>query len=188
MRWFGSRPRPYRLHSEQGSEVAEAAVVLPILFLVLFSVYWFGQAFTTYGTINHAAREGARTAAVPACASCSVACTWMGSSLPCDASVIDAVNDALLAAHLDPTQAQPLVLSPAPVACPGVQPPGLCATASGGGFTICRNVVLDQSSSAPQVCGVIVSFRYPYQFTLPFSSLGNQPILLKGVAEVQGEQ
>jgi hypothetical protein len=188
MQWFGSRPRSYRLHSEQGSEVAEAAVVLPILFLVLISIYWFGEAFNSYGAINHAAREGARTAAVPACASCGVACTWMGSNLPCDASVVDAVNAALIAAHLDPTQAQPLAPNPAPVACPGVQPPGACAPASGGGFTICRNVVLDQNSGAPPACGIIVSFQYPYQMTLPFSSLSNQPILLRGVAEVQGAE
>ncbi len=184
-----SRPQSKGLRSEQGSEVAEAAVVLPILFFVLISIYWFGAAFNTYGAINHAAREGARTAAVPACGSCTPGCpTWMGSNLPCDTSVVDAVNDALLAAHLDPTQAQPLVLSPAPVACPGVQPPGLCATASGGGFTICRNVVLNLSNTAPQACGIIVSFQYPYQMNLPFSSLSNQPILLKGVAEVQGAE
>ena len=70
MHWFRSRLQSKRLHSEQGSEVAEAAVVLPVLFLLLFGIYWFGQAFNVYGTINHAAREGARAAAVPACASC----------------------------------------------------------------------------------------------------------------------
>jgi hypothetical protein len=182
-----SRPQSKGLRSEQGSEVAEAAVVLPILFFVLISIYWFGAAFNTYGAINHAAREGARTAAVPACASCS-GCTWPGSNLPCDASVVDAVNDALIAAHLDPTQAQPLVPNPAPVPCPGVQPLGLCAKASGGAFTICRNMVLNQGSTAPQACGIIVSFQYPFQMNLPFSSLSNQPILLSGVAEVQGAE
>ena len=186
MQWFRSRRQPHRLSSEQGSEVAEAAVVLPILFLVLFSVYWFGQAFNTYGTINHAARQGARTAAVPGCASCGASCNWMGTNLPCDAQVADAVGDALVAAHLDPTQAQPLVPSPPPAPCPGAVPPGVCTTASG--LYICRNVALDPSSGSPQVCGVIVSFQYPYQLSLPFSSLGSQPILLNGVAEMQGEQ
>lgn len=193
MKWFGSRPRSHRLTSEQGSEVAEAAVVLPILFLVLFSVYWFGQAFNTYGTINHAAREGARTAAVPACASCTPACSWAGTGLPCDDAVVTAISNAMVAAHLDPTQAQPLVPSPAPVFCTGVQPAGVCTTASGGGasgtgFYICRNAVLNASGSSPQACGVIVSFQYPYQMSLPFSSLSNQPILLSGVAEVQGAE
>lgn len=173
---------------DRGSEIAEAAVVLPVLFLLLFSIYWFGQAFSIYGTINHAAREGARAAAVPACASCSVGCTWQGSNLPCDTPVISAVNNALIAAHLNPELVQPFVPSPAPVSCPGALPAGVCATSASGGFTICRNVALDQNSSAPQVCGIIVSFQYPYQLALPFSSLHNQQILLKAEVEMQGEE
>ena len=45
-----------------GSEIAEAALVIPIFFLVLLGIYWFGRAFNTYATINHAAREGALAA------------------------------------------------------------------------------------------------------------------------------
>jgi len=188
MKWFFSRTQTDLLRRDRGSEIAEAAVVLPVLFLVMFSIYWFGQAFSVYGTINHAAREGARTAAVPACASCSVGCTWLGSNLPCDASVIGAVNSALIADHLNPELTQPFVPNPPPVPCPGAVPAGMCATSANGGFTICRNVALDQNSTAPQVCGVIVSFKYPYQLALPFSSLSNQQILLKAEVEMQGEQ
>ena len=43
-----------------GSEIAEAALVIPIFFLIMLGIYWFGRAFNTYATINHAAREGAR--------------------------------------------------------------------------------------------------------------------------------
>src|SRR5260370_32014487 len=93
-----------------------------------------------YGTINHAAREGARTAAVPACANCEATCTWQGSNLPCDNPVIKAVDDALSAAHLDPDHAQPFVPNPPPPECPGVAPAGVCATAASGGFTISPRV------------------------------------------------
>jgi hypothetical protein len=48
-------------------------------------------------------------------------------------------------------------------------------------------VVLDQNSASPQTCGVIISFQYPYQFALPFTSLNNQRILLKAQAETGGE-
>jgi len=185
MKWRHSRAR--RKDGERGSEIAEAAMVLPILFLLLFSIYWFGRAFSIYGTINHAAREGARAAAVPACASCGSGCTSQNSNLPCDTPIVNAVNSALTAAHLDPTQAQPLVPSPLPAECPGVIPEGSCSTAASGGFTICRSVVLDQNSTSPQVCGVIVSFQYPYQLVLPFSSLSNQQIWLKAEFEMQGE-
>ncbi len=187
MRSSFSRARLNRLSRDRGSEIAEAAVVLPVLFLLLFSIYWFGRAFSIYSTINHAAREGARTAAVPGCANCDTGCTWQASNLPCDAPVASAVDNALTAAHLDPQQMQPFVPTPAPVPCPGAIPSGMCATASSGGFTICRNVALDQNSSAPQVCGVIISFRYPYQLALPFSSLSNQRVLLKAEVEMQGE-
>jgi len=187
--------RPVRwnlLGRDRGSEVAEAAVVLPIMFLMLFSIYWFGRGFNIYGSINHAAREGARAAAVPACASCSVPCVWQpGSNLPCNSIVVDAVDDALSAANLDFTQTQQFVPSPPPVPCPGAVPTGTCSLVPNGSgeITICRNVALDpNNSTSPQVCGVIVSFKYPYQLNLPFTSLNNQPILLKAEVEMQGEQ
>ena len=53
-----------------GSEIAEAALVLPIFFMIMLGIYWFGRAFNTYATINHAAREGARLGTVQGCAMC----------------------------------------------------------------------------------------------------------------------
>ena len=53
-----------------GSEIAEAAVILPLLFALLFGIVWFGRAFNVYATINRAAHEGAQAAAVFACATC----------------------------------------------------------------------------------------------------------------------
>jgi hypothetical protein len=187
MKFLGREIRLERLCETLGSEIAEAAVILPMLFMVLLSIYWFGHAFSIHSTINHAAREASRVAAAPACANCVAACSWPGSSLPCDNQVTDIVNQTLTAAHLDIRQAQPFTLSPIPPPCPGVAPEGLCATASGGNITICRNVVLDQASASPQACGVIVSFQYPYQFALPFTSLNNQKILLKAQAESGSE-
>jgi hypothetical protein len=180
-------PRRKRRLGSRGSQIAEAAVVLPITFLLLFAIYWFGRAFSIYATINHAAREGAQTAAVPACANCTAACTWPGSALPCDAQVVSVMNNALSAARLDPTLAVASSPNPAPQICPGAVPPGACTPASGGGFTICRNVLLNQASSAPSVCGVIISFQYPYKATLPFTTLNNQTILLNAQVEMRGE-
>ena len=53
----------------RGSEIAEAALVLPIFFMLMIGIYWFGRAFNIYSTINHAAREGARAATAPASSS-----------------------------------------------------------------------------------------------------------------------
>jgi len=180
--------QPSARRNERGSQVAEAAVVLPILFMFLLGIYWFGHAFSIYGSISHAAREGARTAAVPRCATCSSGCSWAGSMMPCDAPVVNAVNQILLSAHLDPAKTAPTAITPAPQPCPNVVPAGICGTASSGGMTICRNVWLNQSNiTSPPVCGVIVSFQYPYQFALPFTSLNNQKIWLKAQVEMRGE-
>jgi hypothetical protein len=182
-----SRARSTLVLESGGSEIAEAAVVLPIFFMLLMAIFWFGRAFSMYGTINHAAREGVRTASVPACANCDAPCTWQGSLLPCDAMVVTAVDNALIAAHLDPAQLLPSPPNPLPQACPAAVPGGSCATAAGGGFTICRNVVLNQSGNSPPVCGAIISFQYPYQLALPFSNLNNQKVLLRTQVEMRGE-
>jgi TadE-like protein len=187
MKYSRRNSRFNRLRDASAAEIAEAAVILPLLFMLLLSIYWFGRAFSIHSTINHAAREGARTAAAPACANCIAGCSWAGSSMPCDSIVTDAVDQVLTAAHLDIKQAQSFTPTPTPPPCPGISPPGICATASSGNFNICRNVVLDQNGTSPHTCGVIISFQYPYQFALPFTSLNNQRILLKAQAETGGE-
>jgi len=175
------------------SQIAEAAVILPMLFMLLLSIYWFGRAFSKYGTIHHAAREAVEVAATPSCANCpppqsqATSCPWQGSALPCDDIVVEVVTQALQAANLDPTQSQPLMPSPVPPACPGVVPDGVCAPDLSNRVVICRNVVLNQNNPSPPVCGAVVSFQYPYQFALPFTSLGNQNILLKAQAELGAE-
>lgn len=184
------------LCQNQGAEIAEAALILPILFMLLLSIYWFGRAFTIYGAINHAARVGAIAAAVPECANCTSPCpSQINSQLVCDKNVVDAVNSVLSAAHIDPSQTVAFTPNPTPPPCPVGPISGACNSATGtspsGQVTICRNMVLSQtttSSGEPApVCGVIVSFQYPYQFVLPFVSLSKQSVLLKAQVEMRGE-
>ena len=54
-----------------GAEIAEAAAVLPLMFMILLGIFWFGQAFSIYGAITRAAQEGARAGAAPSCATCT---------------------------------------------------------------------------------------------------------------------
>ena len=49
--------------SERGQTMAEFAVVLPILVVLLFGIMQFGIAFNNYVTLTDAARAGARKAA-----------------------------------------------------------------------------------------------------------------------------
>ena len=172
---------------DQAAEIAEAAVILPALFMLLFAIYWFGRAYMIYGAINHAARQGVQTASVPiGCARCGLTGTWGSTGLPDDDDVVQAVNNSLHAANLDPNQAIPFTPSPMPKPCP--VPEGICQTAKGGNFTICRNMQLNQGVTSPPVCGEIISFQYPYQLVLPFSSLSKQTILLKAQVEMRSEE
>ena len=44
-----------QLKEERGAEIAEAAVVLPIAFMFLLGIVWFGRAFNIYSTITRSA-------------------------------------------------------------------------------------------------------------------------------------
>jgi len=64
-----------------GAEIAEAAIVLPLVFMLMLGIYWFGRAYNIYATVTHAAREGARAATAPACALCGNAAMRSGAGL-----------------------------------------------------------------------------------------------------------
>lgn len=49
---------------DEGASAVEFALVLPILVLLIFGMVQFSLAFNAYVTVNHAAREAARMAAV----------------------------------------------------------------------------------------------------------------------------
>ncbi len=55
-----------RVKDESGASTVEFALVVPILFMLLFGIIQFGIAFGNQLAITHAAREGARLAAVGA--------------------------------------------------------------------------------------------------------------------------
>jgi hypothetical protein len=146
-----------RLRTEtSGQEIAEAAIILPVAFLILMAIFWCGRAYNIYATVNHAAAEGARIAASPTCARCS-------NIYPADGTVATTVSSILQASSLDPNQIGTYVPTPPPVFCPGLTPPGAC-TATVKNITICRGVELnDPTASSPQACGTRVSFQYPFQ-------------------------
>jgi Flp pilus assembly protein TadG len=153
----------------RGNEIAESAFVLPMLFVVLIAIFWFGQAFRYYGTVTHAARQGARASVAPACATCTATASVQNA--------VTAVNSALTAAHLDPNQ----VLGPStvPVLCPCGSTSSSCGNAavqcdgSVPTSNVCVQPKVQLSYSTvlggAGVCGTSVSFsyKYPIHFTLP---------------------
>jgi len=168
-----------------GAEIAEAAAVLPLVFMLILGIYWFGRAYNIYATITHAAREGARVAVVSTCGTC-------GNSASTRTEIADRVAQALLASKLDParvTRVAPANCACGDIACSGGPVP--CESVSPGEPQICiqHNVALTPAAtSTPSSCGVAVSFQYPYQFYLPFTSLNNQQIVLKAYSQMAGEE
>ncbi len=165
-----------------GAEIAEAAAVLPLMFLILIGIFWFGQAFSIYGAITRAAQDGARAGAAPYCATCSTASTL--SALTTNA--VNAVQTSLTASRLDPAKAQ--YPSPQPVfnACSGAS----TGCNSGASTNVCVQMPVQLSNhtaGATGVCGVSVSFRYPFQFWLPFTSLNQQKVWMTASAHVRME-
>lgn len=162
----------------RGAEIAEAAAVLPLMFLILLGIFWFGQAFSIYGAITRAAEDGARAAAAPYCVTCSSVNTPATNA-------VTAVNTSLLASRLDPTKIQALSSSPTVLACQGGSTG--CATVTGSNVCVQAPVQISSTSGGSSVCGVSVTFQYPFQFWLPFTSLNKQRILLKASARVRME-
>ena len=67
---------------DRGQATVEFALVLPLLVLVLAGVIWVGNIMTVQVRLEHAAREGARAAAVEPERASSVAPAAVGRSMP----------------------------------------------------------------------------------------------------------
>jgi hypothetical protein len=165
-----------------GAEIAEAALVLPFVFMFVMGIVWFGRAFNTYSTITQAAQRGAVMAARPACATCP-APSGGWNSFPGDDAVDDVVFSVMNASSIDPSQIIPPPLPGYPP-CPPPAPSGGCSTTNK--IMVCRSVVLNPVTN-PQQCGTVVTFRYPFRFYLPFTSLSMQQITLAAQAQSRME-
>ena len=156
------------IERDSGQEIAEAALVLPILFLILLAIFWFGRAFNIASTIERAAKHGIQTF-THTCASC-------GNNFPTNAQTVDSVNSALQDDHLQP--ANVTAYAP-PFACSATPAP-TCTTVTG--VEICTGVPLTCGTSTcqspPVACGtdsnlqgVRVSFGYQFTSPLPIANL-----------------
>jgi TadE-like protein len=175
-----------QLRSTEASEIAEAALVLPVVFLFLLGIIWFGRAFNIYATIQQAAQQGAITAARPTCATCGSAFPGNGGLGACPSAsptVVCAVANVLQASNIDPSQ---IIAVATPSGCTTVDK-----------ITICQNVLLNSSSvtsvqacgppTPSQICGTLVAFQYPFRFNLPILSLKVSTITLTAQAQSRTE-
>ncbi len=176
-----SIPAPRR-RRQRGAEILEAALVLPILFFIIFAMIWLGLAFNVSSAIHRAARQAVHTGASASCALC-------GNSLPPDTQVVNNVTSALQAAHLRMTKVVPY--SP-PFACQATPAPN-CTTTSN--VQICRGVPMSCGTAAcqspPVACGdspgqgTRVSFAYQFDSLLPVGAF--RSITIRASAQSPGE-
>ena len=144
-----------------GVDIVEAALVMPIMFMILLGIFWFGRSYNIYATVSYAAHEGARIAARPTCAS---TCT---NDFPPTTEVVTKVEDVLHAANLTTTASPQRVITYdiAPNYCPGFTQANSCQTLRN--ITVCRNVRMNAVASNIPICGALVSFRYRVQINIP---------------------
>jgi len=171
---------PELIVDARGAEIAEAAAVLPLMFMILLGIFWFGQAFSIYGAITRAAQDGARAGALPYCTTCT------GPNTPV-VNAVNAVQNSLTVSHLNVSLARQPIPPPVINSCGG----GTSGTCNAlGGTNVCVQAPVQLSTptaGAAGVCGVSVSFQYPFQFWLPFTSLNNQRIWLTASARARTE-
>src|ERR1700739_2755181 len=168
-------------HDDAGQELVEAAIVLPILFLILLAIFWFGRAFNISSTLDRAASEGVKTAKRRSCATC-------GNAFQTDSQVVAQITAVLNADHLQIGSAQSY--TPA-FACSATPAPS-CTTLQN--VQICRGVPLTCGSAAcqtptPVACGTNpelgVRVSFAYQTSSPLSIANIPPIVIH--ASVQSE-
>src|SRR3990167_1033905 len=94
------QPRRRWATGEKGSEIVEGALVTTLLLTLLIGIIWIARAYNVYQTMNRAAREGARFAVLPSCASC-------GNAYPADSEVQAVIDSVLLSDHLNPALVSP---------------------------------------------------------------------------------
>jgi Flp pilus assembly protein TadG len=170
----------------RGSEIAEFAVVVPLLFMFLMAIFWFGQAFRIYGTLTQASRAGARAAVAPACATCAATTPTQNA--------VAAITSAMTASHMNTAQLQPLGSWTHPALCQcgtNCTPVG-CDPAATINACVQPNVQLSSPATAPGgmgTCGTSVSMRYkyPFHFSIPFTNLDLNTIQLPGQAQMRAE-
>src|ERR1700724_2945226 len=159
-----------RLAAETGgAEIAEAAAVLPLMFMILLGIFWFGQAFSIYGAITRAAQEGARAGAAPYCTTCN-------SPNSGATNAVNAATNAMIASKLDPT------LTRFPVPAPVFTSCGTARASVSPTLNVQAPGRLKNTGSTIEVCGLSVSFQYPFHYCLPFRYRNKQKAKAAGSA------
>ena len=176
--------RFYDLEQDSGQTLVEAALILPVLFLILLGIFWFGRAFNIVSTLERAAQQGIQVNSHQTCATCTPS-----NSAATNAQIVSAIVTSLQNDHL---KAVNLTAYTPPFACTAGTPP-TCTTLQG--VVICSGVPLTcgtaQCKSPPIACGANpelgVRVSFGYTFNSPFPLAGLPGLTLHASAQSQPE-
>lgn len=139
----------------------EFAFVVTMLMTLLLGIVTFARAYNIYQSITRAAREGARMAVLPDCATC-------GNNYIDPSTGVTEANSAIFAGAVSPAL-QAANLNPAAV------------------LNYSETVGWLDAGDTEQQCGVTISFDYPYELNLPFTTMNLTTIDLPARVEMRRE-
>jgi len=155
-----------RWKEDLGAELFEAALVVPILLMLLLGIVSFGNAYHDYQTITRAAREGAKAAVLPPCA--------LAASGGCPGSNAPYTSDDVWTNFVLPVLKTGSLITSSTV-----------QTQVQTSYTL-KYVWMDPPTDT--VCGVQLSLKYPYTFALPFTSMNLSTINLSTKVQMRLEE
>jgi Flp pilus assembly protein TadG len=169
-RWLPDAAR--RLRNDQGSQIAEFAISLPLLVVMVVGIFDFSGAFALKQKLANAAREGARAAAADPANDLS----GVASGVPVSVSdAFQVVDNYLLAEKIHDCALGGATITPGGGLTWSATSTGTCP---GGGiiFSINRGCVTQQtlagtSTSMVATC-VTITYPYAWRFNTVSSLLG----------------
>jgi Flp pilus assembly protein TadG len=174
-----------------GQEIVESAFVLPLIFMFVIGIIWFGLAFFIYGTLTQGARAGAEAAVAPVCTTCAAAPLTAAAT-----NAQTAVYNSLAAAHLSKSRLVPTSSWTPPLVCAcGTVSRTSCSTAVSCDSSVTDVCVQEKvqlsfpSDGGAGTCGTSVSarYQYPFHFSIPLTHLDIGNVLLPGQAQMRSE-
>ena len=152
--------------AEEGAEIAEFAVVLPILFFLVLAMFWVGQAYNISNNLNKAATDGLAVALKNSCATC-------GNAAATPTQIADAIETAFQAGNLKAnslTTLRPLPCPPITPPCPSPITPVTSSTGVTYKVEVCTGLALWPGST---VLGTRVAMQYQTPISSPVGAFRN---------------
>jgi Flp pilus assembly protein TadG len=155
----------------EAAEIAEFAIVLPILLLLVLAMFWVGQAYNISNNLNKAATDGLAAALKNTCATC-------GNTAASKVQIADALEKAFQAGNLKAGNLQTYTPKSGTPACP-VSPVSSVTSSTGVTYAleICSPMPLWPAST---VLGTRVAMQYSTPIASPiaaFKSLTLQAVV-----------